>query len=196
MKILENMFKKSNRNFRSKKAEFDSEEEQEKNLSRKNESGSFEPGKKENVEAKNESALPRINTQKILSFEEEQFEEETEFKVRKSKESRRIAKEMKKSRKEKQKQQKSDANDSKKPKEEIVTGEEVLFREGIKVKPLNLQQNKKTSKFVVNKYKEESADEDLEFAEFKKNIESSSSSSSSDEEEEGSKLQVYFILLK
>jgi hypothetical protein len=87
------MFKKSNRNFRSKKVDFDDSDENDSQNSRSNESD-LTQSKKTTAE-----------TATILSFENETIDDEyEEFKVKKSKESRRIAKELKKSKKEKQKQ--------------------------------------------------------------------------------------------
>ena len=118
------MFKKSNRNFRTKKAEFDSNDESETVT----------------ISVLNKNKKPLVNNT-VLSFENELNEDDsllTEFKVKKSKESRRITKELKKSKKEKQRQTKIDNgeqlsdDDVKKPKAEILTSEDILFNEGIK----------------------------------------------------------------
>lgn len=140
------MFKKSNRNFRTKKAETDESD---------NDSQKSEPIQQAAEEIKSEP-IQLVQFKKktietattILSFGHEINDEENceEFKVKKSRESRRIAKELKKSKKEKLKQQNSNESNvqkeysidedddfSKKPKlEPVLTSEDVLFNEGIK----------------------------------------------------------------
>ena len=165
------MFKKSNRNFRSKKVDFDDSDENDSQNSRSNESD-LAQSKKTTAE-----------TATILSFENETIDDECEeFKVKKSKESRRIAKELKKSKKEKQKQNTNEQKNftgsedlymKKTNKQEIaeVENEDIFFKgyflvnfclfvniilnKLFIVKPLNVnrQESKKTAKFLVNKYK-------------------------------------------
>ena len=155
------MFKKSNRNFRTKKSEFDSDEEEhsKKANNEPKESANIVKVKLERCESlqtNNENSSDSTHKtskgpqQKVLSFGDENLEDEngfTEFKVKKSKESRRIAKELKKSRKEKERQLKAEVNfdlkfnDLKKPKEEPLTSEDLLFNEGIKGSTLTYNLN-------------------------------------------------------
>jgi GC-rich sequence DNA-binding factor len=180
------MFKKSNRNFRTKKAEFDSDEEESNNL-KQNESESIKTISKQVeivLESKNNgksistSSTIKQSSIKVLSFNDG-FEDENgndnengvEFKVRKSKESRRIAREVKKSRKEKDKPQNEPIKSSSKKNSNAV--EDILFNEGIKIKPLKIIKSETTissttsrnvdqqKKYLMNKYKNEDSDEDF-----------------------------------
>jgi len=146
------MFKKSNRNFRTKK-QTDSESE--------NEAEKPSPTKAivQNTAPPSSVKLTQISvgvaSQKILSFNDPDLGEnddqesnsanETgsskEFRVKKSKESRRIMKELKKSKKEKEKMLKMDSS-SKIKQENSTTSDTILFNEGIKGK----------CKFILVKY--------------------------------------------
>ena len=183
------MFKKSNRNFRTKKASTDEESDDNQGSPTKSkvaaaaavaataDLANFDKSNKQLIESiRNKKTLEAKLTSTILSFEADLLDEEeneiTEFKVKKSKESRRIAKEMKKSKKEKERQAKIDsghvfkAQEVKEPEKEL-TSEDVLFAEGIKVKPLAIKKPhedlKKRPKFLVNRYQGSDGDlHDLE----------------------------------
>lgn len=155
------MFKKSNRNFRQKKAESDDEpDEEEKNA--------LEAAKTVNL-ARNEEKLKA----KVLSFKDEislgdmdddgsneaggggDGEEDLgEFKVKKSRESRRIIKEMKKMRREKERQQQQkqepERADYNVP-EPIVYNKNVS---GVSVRGggVTIDSKKEKGKYLVNKY--------------------------------------------
>ena len=94
------MFKKSNRNFRTKKADLDDSDADDSQNSKSRDSV-------QEVQAVEVKKPIETSTATVLSFENEIIDEENgeEFKVKKSKESRRITKELKKSKKEKQRQQ-------------------------------------------------------------------------------------------
>ncbi|CAF0932359.1 unnamed protein product [Brachionus calyciflorus] len=149
------MFKKSNRNFRTKRAETDSDEENES----VNQSVSIKPQK--------EASKSDIKITK-LSFDND--EETEEFKVKKSKESRRIVKEQKKSKKEKEKQQiKVEEPEYKtqiKTETKEVSPREILFNDEIKIKPLQ-KLEKNVSKFSTNKYRREESKSEDEFESYK-----------------------------
>jgi hypothetical protein len=142
------MFKKSNRNFRTKKAEFDSNEEDEQStieLSSNNSSSTKQTTIRIELNEQQQLTKSALNKKDviyntILSFESEQMDYDgAEFKVKKSKESRRITKELKRTKKERQKQLRIDNGEqitddeiNKKNKTEILTSEQILFNEGIK----------------------------------------------------------------
>ena len=107
------MFKKSNRNFRAKRN--DSESEQEKSQSDDEHSNppvvTVKPanGKGQVTNSLSVTTKTQVRpTQPILSFDDLEGDskdgEEEEFRVKKSKESRRIAKELKKAKKERERQ--------------------------------------------------------------------------------------------
>jgi hypothetical protein len=135
------MFKKSNRNFRTKKqTDSESENEAEKSSPTKPIVQNTAPT---NVKLTQNSV--GVASQKILSFNDPDLGEnddqesnsanETcsskEFRVKKSKESRRIMKELKKSKKEKEKMLKMDSS-SKIKQENSSAPDTILFNEGIK----------------------------------------------------------------
>ena len=140
------MFKKSNRNFRTKKAtDSESENETEKSPPVK----PTPPPSAATVNPKTVSSV--LTSQKILSFNDIEFGEHDdqesnsagegsatkEFQVKKSKESRRIMKELKKSKKEKEKILKMEASSSasqstKSKQDQSLAPDTVLFNEGIK----------------------------------------------------------------
>lgn len=134
------MFKKSKRNFRTKKAS--SEEESDNSSAEPADLANFDKSNQKLIESiKNKKTLESKLTSTILSFEADLLNEDendvTEFKVKKSKESRRITKELKKSKKEKERQTRIDNgeildDEFKKSKEEVLTSEDILFNEGIK----------------------------------------------------------------
>ncbi len=141
------MFKKSNRNFRTKKASSDEEESPAKAepATSNTDLANFDKSNQKLIETiKNKHYLESKLTSTILSFEAdlqsgENDETTTEFKVKKSRESRRITKELKKSKREKERQTKIDsgqlsASDDlfRKNKTETLTSEDVLFNEGIR----------------------------------------------------------------
>jgi GC-rich sequence DNA-binding factor len=182
------MFKKSNRNFRTKKAEFDSDEEQSNNNQNESET-TINVSKQVEivVESKNNgksisnTGTIKQNAIKVLSFNDgledengNDSENGVEFKVRKSKESRRIAREMKKSRREKDKP----VDEPPKPSDNKINknnnnADDILFNEGIKVKPLKIVKSETTissttsrnadqqKKYLLNRYKNEDSDEDF-----------------------------------
>lgn len=135
------MFKKSNRNFRVKK-QTDSESENE------SEKPSLKKPINQNTTVANNDAQNNIGlaSQKVLSFNDADLADNDdqesnsanemgsskEFRVKKSKESRRIMKELKKSKKEKEKMLKMDS--SKLKQENSSTVDAILFNEGIKGK--------------------------------------------------------------
>lgn len=135
------MFKKSNRNFRVKK-QTDSESENE------SEKPSLKKPINQNTTVANNDAQNNIGlaSQKVLSFNDADLADNDdqesnsanemgsskEFRVKKSKESRRIMKELKKSKKEKEKMLKMDS--SKLKQENSSTADAILFNEGIKGK--------------------------------------------------------------
>ncbi len=142
------MFKKSNRNFRTKKASSDEEESPSKSESASvnTDLTNFDKSNQKLIEAiKVKQQLESKLTSTILSFEADlqggdpEDEETTEFKVKKSRESRRITKELKKSKKEKERQTKIENGQLSvvedifgRSKPETLTSEDVLFNEGIK----------------------------------------------------------------
>ena len=181
------MFKKSNRNFRTKKAEFDSDEEQTddkqnepelvKNISKQIE---IVVESTNNGKSVSTSATVKQNSIKVLSFNDGLEDENgndnengVEFKVKKSKESRRIAREMKKSRKEKDKPLNEPPKSSSINSNNIKDSEDILFNEGIKIKPLKIVKSETTissstsrnvdqqKKYLMNKYKNDDSDEDF-----------------------------------
>jgi hypothetical protein len=142
------MFKKSNRNFRVKK-QTDSESENE------SEKPSLTKSINKNTTVANTDTQNKIGlaSQKVLSFNDadlgdnddqesnsaNEMGSSKEFRVKKSKESRRIMKELKKSKKEKEKMLKMDSsstmsNSSKLKQENSSTADAILFNEGIKGK--------------------------------------------------------------
>ena len=134
------MFKKSNRNFRTKKVS--SEEESDNGIAEPTDLANFDKSNQKLIESiKNKKTLESKLTSTILSFEADLLNEDenelTEFKVKKSKESRRITKELKKSKKEKERQTRIDNGEiieddlNKKSKDQVQKNEEVLFNEGI-----------------------------------------------------------------
>lgn len=142
------MFKKSNRNFRVKKAELDSDDNTENKDTIDDEAQSARyleqtktPILKQDSSSQPETHYSKPSTVKtaILSFNDnlEDTEESsaTEFKVKKSKESRRIAKELKKSKKDKEKHSKLHSDIK-------IEHEEIEFTEVIRVKPLEVQTNR------------------------------------------------------
>lgn len=193
------MFKKSNRNFRTKKAEIDSDEE-------RNESKQKQEVKpviqKEDSNSQPEILYSKVTAIKttILSFNEEEAaceeDDDVGFKVKKSKESRRIAKELKKSKKEKEKLLKQQTDDSQTV--QIKTeSKEIIFNDEIRVKPLNRQLDSKKqekSKYLKNKYKSNDDKSDEEFNDL--NISKTDKSddevkSINDNEDQADKLNVY-----
>jgi len=142
------MFKKSNRNFRTKKVSSDEEESPSKSESASvnTDLTNFDKSNQKLIEAiKVKQQLESKLTSTILSFEADlqggdpEDEETTEFKVKKSRESRRITKELKKSKKEKERQTKIENGQLSvvedifgRSKPETLTSEDVLFNEGIK----------------------------------------------------------------
>ena len=181
------MFKKSNRNFRTKKAEFDSDEEQTddkqnepelvKNISKQIE---IVVESTNNGKSVSTSATVKQNSIKVLSFNDGLEDENgndnengVEFKVKKSKESRRIAREMKKSRKEKDKPLNEPPKSSSINSNNNKDSEDILFNEGIKIKPLKIVKSETTissstsrnvdqqKKYLMNKYKNDDSDEDF-----------------------------------
>lgn len=136
------MFKKSNRNFRTKKVSSDEETEQTPTTKTPTDLANFDKSNQQLIESiKNKKTLESKLTSTILSFEADLLNEDehcvTEFKVKKSKESRRITKELKKSKKEKERQIRIDngeidPQDLKKAKTETLTSEDILFSEGIR----------------------------------------------------------------
>lgn len=181
------MFKKSNRNFRTKKAEFDSDEEQTddkqnepelvKNISKQIE---IVVESTNNGKSVSTSATVKQNSIKVLSFNDGLDDENgndnengVEFKVKKSKESRRIAREMKKSRKEKDKPLNEPPKSSNINSNNNKDSEDILFNEGIKIKPLKIVKSETTissstsrnvdqqKKYLMNKYKNDDSDEDF-----------------------------------
>ena len=122
------MFKKSNRNFRTKKAESESDEEQ-KNVIEQVTVQKQQPVNKTVTKAETKQTASSQNL-KVLCFNDDDLENEeetSEFKVKKSKESRRLVKEVKKSKKDKEralivvKSESSNSND-------------ILYNDGIKGK--------------------------------------------------------------
>ncbi|RMZ96909.1 PAX3- and PAX7-binding [Brachionus plicatilis] len=150
------MFKKSKRNFRSNRTDFDSEEE---NVSVKTEPSKSTSFSRTSEEAQYPSQKPKSDgkTNK-LSFEDE--EDVVEFKLKKSKESRRIAREQKKSKKEKEKNVLEQDGKISIKKEE--NSSEILFNEEVRIKPLK-KVEKNLSKYLTNKYSEENIKSEEEF---------------------------------
>lgn len=184
------MFKKSNRNFRTKKAstDDDSDEQSPTKSSTTNTATNTATSDLANFDKSNQALIASIKNKKtleskltstILSFEADLLDEEedeiTEFKVKKSKESRRIAKELRKSKKEKERQAKIDSghvftkseNSREKEVDKELTSEDVLFAEGIKVKPLTIEKPQR-AKFLVNKYSQGSDDDIKDFDDYKR----------------------------
>jgi hypothetical protein len=237
------MFKKSNRNFRTKKSGFDSDEDDSiEDKSEQDESkinsdfntqslAKFSQSQqsqqeKETVTAKKFDNSSSKKTQKsstnlnhaVLSFNHDETiddnEPTAEFRVKKSKESRRIAKELRKTKKERERQLKNNYNhengsnvaQKSSKTEPILTSDEILFNEGIKVKPLNIasMNRKQQTKYLVNKYASETGDKYNEdaFDDYQRenvsekriksdsDSHSSSESSSSEKEPNENKLQV------
>jgi hypothetical protein len=203
------MFKKSNRNFRSKRADFDSDDEEKKPPQTATTETSL-PVAKTTTAAPYESSKQPTLTKKVLHFndaeEQDEFNEEngadstTEFKVKKSKESRRISKEIKKIKKEKEKQTSS----SVKPTTATVKVEPdeapVTFNQEIKFKPLNVPSNaKKASKYISNRYKTDgtntSEDED-EFKNASKSIdETESRNDEAQDDDDKLRVGIFDLLL-
>jgi GC-rich sequence DNA-binding factor len=187
------MFKKSNRKFNAKRADQNSDQsdnEDQYNLNSREQndvpSQKTSPTKKSlNQDTKLLFAKPiDKNKQRVLCLDEEDDDDEnsTEFKVKKSKESRRIARELKKSKKEREKgdtqQSKEDSSSTK------MNAEEFLFNEGIKVKPLQIQLKKADylSKYSQNRAENEADEDEDEFKNYKAEMIDSSPSSSSENE--------------
>ena len=167
------MFKKSNRNFRQKKAESDDEpDEEEKNA--------LEAAKAVNL-ARNEEKLKA----KVLSFKDEislgdidddgsneaaggvgDGEEELgEFKVKKSRESRRIIKEMKKMRREKERQQQQKQEPTERA--DYNVPDPIVYNKnvsGVSVRGggVTIDSKKEKGKYLVNKYGSGGGDEEAD----------------------------------
>lgn len=146
------MFKKSNRKFRSNRTEIHSEEEEEKNISVQLETSATFSKPVSQID-KSESKATK------LSFEEE--EDGIEFKVKKSKESRRIVKELKKTKKEKNGQE----NDTIITIKKEDSSSEVFFNEEIRIKPLK-KNERNFSKYLTNKYASEEIKSEDEFGSY------------------------------
>lgn len=144
------MFKKSKRNFRSNRTEIDSGEE---------ENVSVNTVVSNSVSQHSDSAPKSKPESTILSFQEE--EEVVEFKIKKSKESRRIAKELKKTKKDKNKNDNNEQNNGITVKNEEISSE-IFFNEEIRVKPLK-KNEKNLSKYLTNKYANDEVKSEDEF---------------------------------
>ena len=132
------MFKKSNRNFRTKKAESESDEEQ-KNVVEQVTIQKQQPINKTEAKIDSQAEIKQTaSTQnlKILSFNDDDLENEeetSEFKVKKSKESRRLVKEVKKSKKDKERALRMDLS-TVVLKSESSNSNDILYNDGIKGK--------------------------------------------------------------
>ena len=132
------MFKKSNRNFRTKKAESESDEE-ETNVVEQVTIQKQQTVKKTEPKADNKAEIKQTTTNqnlKVLSFNDDNVENEeetSEFKVKKSKESRRFVKEVKKSKKDKERALKLESSTIV-IKSESSNSNDILYNEGIKGK--------------------------------------------------------------
>ena len=132
------MFKKSNRNFRTKKAESESDEEQ-KNVVEQVTIQKQQPINKTEAKIDSQAEIKQTaSTQnlKILSFNDDDLENEeetSEFKVKKSKESRRLVKEVKRSKKDKERALRMDSS-TVVLKSESSNSNDILYNDGIKGK--------------------------------------------------------------
>ena len=192
------MFKKSNRNFRQKKAESDDEpEEEEKNA--------LEQAKAVNL-ARNEEKLKA----KVLSFKDEISlgdldedgsndagdgdEDVGEFKVKKSRESRRIIKEMKKMRREKERQQQQPERTDYNVPEPIVYNKNVSSASGARGGGVTIDSKKEKGKYLVNKYGSGEVDDEGENGNGHNQDDEVKSDDNHDEEEDhDEKLRVRII---
>lgn len=192
------MFKKSNRNFRLKKAESDEEPEEEKKA--------LEQSRADNL-ARNEEKLKT----KVLSFKDEMTSLEPdedvsngegagddddagEFKVKKSRESRRIVKEMKKMRKEKERQQQQQQQ-----KQDYNVSVPVMFnknasgniRGGLTSESSDPKKDKQ--RYLINKYGGSGVGDDEEEENGKNDDEQVKSEEEEDQEDHEEKLRVIQI---
>ena len=132
------MFKKSNRNFRTKKAESESDEEQKNvveqiTIQKQQTINKTETKIDSQAEIKQTASTQNL---KILSFNDDDLENEeetSEFKVKKSKESRRLVKEVKRSKKDKERALRMDLS-TVVLKSESSNSNDILYNDGIKGK--------------------------------------------------------------
>ena len=132
------MFKKSNRNFRTKKAESESDEEQKNvveqiTIQKQQTINKTETKIDSQAEIKQTASTQNL---KILSFNDDDLENEeetSEFKVKKSKESRRLVKEVKRSKKDKERALRMDSS-TVVLKSESSNSNDILYNDGIKGK--------------------------------------------------------------
>lgn len=171
------MFKKSKRNFRSNRTEIHSEEEEENVSVQTDTFVSVSKPVSQVHKLKSETTATK------LSFEDE--EDGIEFKVKKSKESRRIVKELKKSKKEQE-------NESVITIKKEEKSSEIFFNEEIRIKPLK-KTEKNLSKYLTNKYASEEIKSEDEFGSYQ--IESDEEAKPV-QENESDKLMVIFKNLK
>lgn len=190
------MFKKSNRNFRLKKAETDESDEEEKKA--------LEEAKVEN-QARNEEKIKA----KVLSFKDEMItgdgdeslsneaadDDGGEFKVKKSRESRRIAKEMKKLRREKEKQQQQQEQRDFNVPAPIVFNRNVVGSSASSATTGKADDQVKVdkTKYLVNKYGNSNEDEDEDEekdVKSDKSSESGNENGGNDDEDHDEKLRV------
>jgi hypothetical protein len=188
------MFKKSNRNFKAKKVDSSNSDQDEDEIQGNGKETLIETHIKSRIFEKSKE-----KTLKVLNFEDGDNSGETEFKVKKSKESRRIAKELKHSRKERKN---IDENIAFKNNTEVNRSE---IGQDSKFKGLN--SSRSYYKKNYQNHQNEKSDED-EFKDYKNELWSSSSDSENDEfqkqknknqqesiNEEDKRLKVKFLYL-